>query len=214
MGPKHDQDMILAAAVDLAFAEGLSRVSFGRVAKRLGISDRTVVYYFPTKDVLVGAVLLAVGLRLQETLEQALVEPAADHRALARAAWPVLAHPDADGVFALFFEANGLATAGHEPYATVVPQLVEAWLAWAAEHLQGDPGQRRAEATAAVALIDGLLLLRQLAGPEAARTAAERTGVSPGRPPAVTGAARPGSSPQHAPLAHPVGWEPDQNRRP
>lgn len=180
MGPKHDQDQILAAAVDVAFAEGLSRVSFGRVAKRLGISDRTVVYYFPTKDALVGAVLLAVGLRLQQTLAQALSEPAADHRALARASWPVLAHPDADGVFALFFEANGLAAAGHEPYATVVPQLVQAWLAWAAEHLQGDPGQRRAEAAAAIALIDGLLLLRQLAGPEAAQTAAARTGVSPG----------------------------------
>lgn len=180
MGPKHDQDQILAAAVDLAFADGLSRVSFGRVAKRLGISDRTVVYYFPTKDVLVGAVLLAVGLRLQETLAPALAEPTADHRELARACWPVLAHPEADGVFALFFEANGLAAAGHEPYATVVPQLVQAWLAWAADHLQGGPAQRRAEAAAAIALIDGLLLLRQLAGRDVAEKAAARFGVSPG----------------------------------
>ena len=180
MGPRHDQDTILTAAVAVAFDEGLSRVSFGRVAKRLGISDRTVVYYFPTKNVLVGAVLLAVGLRLQETLTPAVAEPAADHRALARASWPVLAHPDADGVFALFFEANGLAATGHEPYATVVPQLVQAWLAWAAEHLQGSPDQRRAEAAAAIALIDGLLLLRQLAGPEAAQAAAVRLGVSSG----------------------------------
>lgn len=180
MGPKHDQDRILAAAVDLAFADGLSRVSFGRVAKRLGISDRTVVYYFPTKDALVGAVLLAVGLRLQQTLALALAEPAADHRALARACWPVVAHPDADGVFALFFEANGLAAAGHEPYASIVPQLVQAWLAWAAEHLQGASGQRRAEAAAALALIDGLLLLRQLAGPDVAEMAAVGMGVIPG----------------------------------
>lgn len=179
MGPKHDQDEILAAAVTVAFADGLSRVSFGRVAKQLGISDRTVVYYFPTKDDLVGAVLLAVGLRLQETLAPAFAEPVADHLALAQASWPVLAHPDADGVFALFFEANGLAAAGHEPYATLVPQLVEAWLAWAAEHLQGTAEQRRAEATAAVALIDGLLLLRQLTGPESAEAAAWRLGVSP-----------------------------------
>ena len=180
MGPKHDQDQILAAAVAVAFAEGLSRVSFGRVAKRLGISDRTVVYYFPTKDILVGAVLLAVGARLQETLAPALAEPAADHRALARASWPTLAHPDADGVFSLFFEATGLAAAGHEPYATVVPQLVGAWQAWAADHLAGPPELRRAEAAAAIALIDGLLLLRQLGGPEAAETAAVRFGVSPG----------------------------------
>ena len=179
MGRKHDHEQILAAAIAVAFAEGLSRVSFGRVAKRLGISDRTVVYYFPTKDALVGAVLMAVGHRLQQALATALVEPVADHKALARASWPPLAHPDADDVFALFFEANGLAAAGHEPYATVVPQLVEAWLAWAAEHLHGAPHQRRAEAAAAIALIDGLLLLRQLAGPEVAHVAAVRLGVSP-----------------------------------
>lgn len=131
-------------------------------------------------DALVGAVLLAVGLRLQQTLVPAFAEPSADHRALARASWPVLAHPDADGVFAPFFEANGLAASGHESYATVVPQLVDAWLVWAAEHLQGTPGRRRAEAAAAVALIDGLLLLRQLAGPEVAEGAAVRMGVSPG----------------------------------
>jgi AcrR family transcriptional regulator len=164
----------------VAFAEGLSRVSFGRVAKRLGISDRTVVYYFPTKDALVGAVLLAVGLRLQQSLAPVFAELAADHRALARATWPVLSRPDVDDVFAVFFEANGLAAAGHEPYATVVPQLVEAWLAWAAEHLQGDPGERRAAAAATIALIDGLLLLRQLAGPEIAQSAAARLGIIPG----------------------------------
>jgi AcrR family transcriptional regulator len=138
------------------------------------------VYYFPTKDALVGAVLLDLGLRLQHTLSPAFGEPAADHRAMARASWPVLAHPDADAIFALFFEANGLAAAGLEPYATVVPQLVQAWLAWAAEHLQGPPGQRQAEAAAAIALIDGLLLLRQLAGPEVAEAAAVGIGVSPG----------------------------------
>ncbi len=180
MGPKHDQGEILEAAVAVAFAEGLSRVSFGRVAKRLGISDRTVVYYFPSKDDLVGAVLLAVGLRLQDTLAPAFAEPLADHLALARASWSVLARPEADEVFGLFFEANGLATAGIEPYATVVPQLVEAWLTWAAEYVEGDPQRCREEATAGVALIDGLLLLRQLAGPEAAEAAARRLGVSTG----------------------------------
>lgn len=179
MGPKHDHEQILAAAVAVAFAEGLSRVSFGRVAKRLGIPDRTVVYYFPTKDALVGAVLLAVGMRLQAALAPVLERPAEDHLALARASWPMLAHPDSDPVFGLFFEANGLAAAGHEPYATVVPQLVAAWLAWAGEHLQGPPEQRRSEAAAAIAVIDGLLLLRQLAGPETAEAAARGLSVSP-----------------------------------
>jgi AcrR family transcriptional regulator len=177
MGHKHTSSDILDGALATAFDEGLSQVTFGRVAKRLGISDRIVVYYFPSKDQLVGAVLAALGTRLQETLAPAFSKRAEDHLALARAAWPLLARPEADPVFALFFEANGLAAAGREPYASVVPALVDAWVDWAASFVDGPPTHRRAEAESAIAVIDGLLLLRQLAGPEAANRAARRLGV-------------------------------------
>jgi hypothetical protein len=94
-----------------------------------------------------------------------------------RAAWPILARTDADPVFALFFEASGLAATGRDPYRTLVPQLVDAWITWAAEFIAGAPARRRAEAEAAIAQLDGLLLLRQLAGPDAADRAARRIGV-------------------------------------
>ena len=58
-----------------------------------------------------------------------------------------------------------------------MPQLVEAWIAWVAEFIEGTPAHRRAEAEAAIAVIDGLLLLRQLVGPEAARRAARTLGI-------------------------------------
>ncbi len=160
-----------------AFEDGLSRLSFGRVAKHLGVNDRIVVYYFPTKDDLVSEVVVAMGIQLQHTLAPAFASPAVDHLDLLRTAWPILAHPDADPVFALFFEANGLAAAGRAPYAGLVPQLVDTWIAWAAEFLAGSPEQRRTEAETAIALVDGLLLLRQLAGPEAADRAARRLGI-------------------------------------
>lgn len=178
MGYRHTREEILAGALAVAFDDGLSRLTFGRVAKHLGISDRVVVYYFPTKDELVGEVLGAVGLELQQTLEPVFGSPLADHLELVRAAWPVAARPEADAVFALFFEANGLAAAGREPFRTVVPRLVDAWIAWAAAFFPGRPAQRRAEAETAIALLDGLLLLRQLAGPDAAARAAKRAGVA------------------------------------
>ena len=53
-----------------AFDEGLSCLTFGRVAKRIGVSDRIVVYYFPTKEDLVGGVLAAVGAELGLSREQ------------------------------------------------------------------------------------------------------------------------------------------------
>jgi AcrR family transcriptional regulator len=174
MGHKHTKEEILEGALAVAFDDGLSRLTFGRVAKRLGISDRIVVYYFPTKDHLVGEVLVAMGTALQETLAPTFAAKVADHVELLRSAWPILAHPDADPVFALFFEAAGLAATGREPYRSLVPQLVEAWIVWASEFIRGTPGRRRAEAETAIATIDGLLLLRQLAGPDTADRAARR----------------------------------------
>ena len=157
MGPRHSREEILDAAVTTASADGLHRLTFGRVAARVGTSDRMVVYYFPAKADLVGAVLVELGLRLQASLTPAVASPVADHAALVRALWPHLAQPAADPVFALFFEAAGLAAAG----------MIDA---------RGRA--RRSEATAAIVLVDGLLLLRQVAGPAAADDAARRLGVA------------------------------------
>jgi AcrR family transcriptional regulator len=178
MGPRHSRERLLEGALQVVLESGLSRLSFGRVAAHLGISDRTVVYYFPTKEQLAADVVAVLGHRLQTTLDVAVDGPAPDHIALLRAAWPVLTHPDADRTFALFFEAVGLAAAGRRPYDTLVPALVDGWIDWAADHLTGPAAERQAEARATVAVADGLLLLRRIAGPDAAASAARRLGVA------------------------------------
>lgn len=177
MGHKHTKAEILEGALAAALDDGLSQLSFGRLAKRLGMSDRMIVYYFPSKDDLIGEVIVSMAVHLQETLAGAFTRPAQDHLELARAAWPVLARADTDRIFALFFEANGLAVAGRAPYDALVPQIVDAWIEWVTSFLIGTARHRRAEAEAAVAIIDGLLLLRQLAGPAVANRAARRLGV-------------------------------------
>jgi len=174
MGYRHTKDDILDGAIAAAFDEGLSQLTFGRLAKRLGISDRVIVYYFPTKDDLITDVLLGLGSRLRAALAATSSTPAGDHRELVREAWPLLARPEVDPVFALFFEAAGLAVAGREPYREFVPSLVDGWITWAAERLSGPPAARRVEAAAAIAAIDGLLILRQLAGPAVADRAAKQ----------------------------------------
>jgi AcrR family transcriptional regulator len=178
MGYRHTKQEILDGALAVAFDDGISQLTYGRVAKQLGISDRVVVYYFPSKEDLVGEALVAIGIQLQQSLEPAFRSLAKDHLQLVKAAWPVMARAEADAVFSLFLEAMGLAASGREPYCTLVPQLVEAWIIWAAEYLEGTPARRRAEAETAIALLDGLLLLRQMAGPGAADRAAKRIGTS------------------------------------
>ena len=180
MGYRHTKEQILEGALAVAFDDGLSQLTYGRVARQLGISDRVVVYYFASKEDLVGEVLVAVGIRLQEALEPAFRSPAHDHVELVRAAWPVVARTEADAVFALFLEANGLAASGREPYRSLVPQLVDAWITWAAERIDGPSAGRRTEAESSIALLDGLLLLRQMAGPAAADRAARRLGITDG----------------------------------
>ena len=71
MGYRHTKEEILEGALAAALDDGLSQLTFGRLAKRLGINDRTIVYYFATKDDLVSEVVVAMGMRLQQTLASA-----------------------------------------------------------------------------------------------------------------------------------------------
>lgn len=178
VGYRHSHDEILDAAVATAFDVGLSRLTFGRVAARLGIADRTVVYYFPTKGELVSEVVAALGERLLADLTPALSSPADDHLEVVRRTWHLLSRPESDATFGLFFEANGLAAAGVEPFSTLVPRLVEGWIDWVSSVFGESCTDPRAEAEAAIALVDGLVLVRLLVGPDAGDRAAERLGVT------------------------------------
>ena len=180
MGYRHSKEEILEGAIDAVFDGGLNRLTFGSLAKRLGISDRIIVYYLPSKDDLIGEVLAAIGARLQVALAPALTSQVPDHVAFVQAVWPTLARPEVDPVFAVFFEASGLATAGVEPYRTMAPTLVEGWIAWAEVLIDGTPAFRKTEAAAAIAALDGLLLMRQLAGPEVADRGAK--GIAGSKP--------------------------------
>ncbi len=182
MGYKHTEDDILDGAMGLALDEGLGSLTFGRLAKRLDINDRTIVYYFPTKPELIGAVLGALGLRLQVALEDVLDDidggHVEDHVGLLRVAWPVVTDGRHERLFALYFEAAGYAAVGREPYVDIVPGLTEAWIAWAATQIDGPSRRRQAEAEAAVAILDGLLLLRHLSEPSASDRAARLLGIA------------------------------------
>lgn len=177
MGHKYTREQILEGAVELALADGVGALTFGRLAKRMGTSDRVVVYYFPSKTTLVSDVLLQIGNRLQTVLARAFTEPAADHRQLAKAAYAALAREDTDAVFAVYFEALGLAAAGVQPFREVAAALVDGWVGWLSGFFSGTAKHRRAQAEATLALIDGVLLMRQVGGPQAADRAAKALGL-------------------------------------
>jgi len=72
VGPRHSKAEILDGALAAALEDGLSQLTFGRLAKRLGMSDRTIVYYFPSKEDLVGEVILAMGAQPLDELSASI----------------------------------------------------------------------------------------------------------------------------------------------
>ena len=178
MGYRHSADEILDEAVEVAVANGLAELTFAKVAAGLGISDRMVVYYFPTKLDLVAGVATRLGAELQQLLAKAFGDERRSPDDLLALAWPVLASRRGDRVFALFFEMIGYASAGQEPYPQMVRSLMEAWRDWLAERVVGERTDvRRRRALSVMARIDGLLMIRRTMGNEAANQAARDIGI-------------------------------------
>ena len=179
MGYRHNREEILEGALAEVAETGLSQLSFGRLAKRMDITDRMVVYYFPTKDDLLTAVVVELGLQLQRLLEEAFGSDRLPAAELERRAWPVLTGPTGDRVFAVFFELVGLSAVGLAPFNTLAPLLLNGWVDWLAPRIANDVAANgRKETLGVVARLDGLLLLRGALGAEAAELAARQLGVT------------------------------------
>ena len=63
---------ILDAALDLFGSRGVDAVSLDEIAREVGVRKQTVLYWFPSKDELVDAVLEAVAAELVVVIEAAV----------------------------------------------------------------------------------------------------------------------------------------------
>ena len=178
MGYRHSRDDILDAAVEVVLDVGLAGLTFASVSRRLGIADRTVVYYFPSKGDLVSAVLSRTTALLQELLAPALSQEASNESDVLRRCWTVLSGPAGEAASRVYFESVGLAVQGREPHTSLADDLVGAWTTWIAGRLTGDGATRVDRAHGIVATLDGLLLIRAIAGQGRADAAARGLGLS------------------------------------
>lgn len=188
MGYRHSEERLLEAAVAVALDRGLAAVTFASVGTQAGVSDRTVVYYFHDKATLIAAVVAALGQRLQEVLAEAFGDAPLPIDELMQRSWPVLATPQTDPLFAVFLQVLGFATAGVEPYTSLAVTFIDGWIAWLAPRVDAPtPAARRSCAAAAMAQLDGLLLLRSVAGATLADDAARELGLLLAQPPGTPG---------------------------
>ena len=85
--------------------------------------------------------------------------------------------PVAEIAVRLYLDMVGLAAGGDPFLAQVASDVAQRWLGWVEENLHEPAATRRDRACAVVAQLDGLLLLRQVAGGEVADAAARGLGL-------------------------------------
>lgn len=178
VGYRHSRDEVVEAATSIALRDGMAKLTFRRVAEDLGISDRMVVYYLPSKEDLVMAAVEALSVRMQTILEQAFGDDRRSPDELLKMAWPVFTKKSADRIFPLFLEVVGLSAAKVEPYDRVSKSILDGWIRWLSDRIDAPTERdRRRGALSVIARIDGLLLLRHGHGVGAADEAARALGL-------------------------------------
>jgi AcrR family transcriptional regulator len=153
------RDEVAQAATDYVLEHGLVGLSLRPLAAALGTSDRMLLYHFDSKDDLVATVLRTSNDRSVAVVRS--LPPSADVRAAVLDLWSVVTSSPLDRCQRLYVEAAALGLLGREPYATVVREANEVWVAAVADHLaaSGTPPER---ARRAVALLDAALMGFQL----------------------------------------------------
>jgi AcrR family transcriptional regulator len=162
----------LSGAVEHVLREGVATLSLRPLAAALGTSDRMLLYYFGTRDDLLTAVLGAVGGQLQAGLAATLPDGAVPPGRMLDVLWASLQDPAAEAHVRLYLEVSGLAARGRQPFADLARRVAEDWLAWVAPRLDVDDADREATAAGLLAAVDGVLLVRAVAGRERAAAAA------------------------------------------
>ena len=120
---------LLAATIDYVFEHGLSDLSIRPLAAALGISHRTLLYHFHSKEALVIEVLKEVRARERQFFASQLRDEAPPSLvAFVRAAWQRFLAPEYGPYFRLFFEVYGLALQHPSLYQGFLEGVVADWL--------------------------------------------------------------------------------------
>jgi AcrR family transcriptional regulator len=143
---------LLERITDYVAANGLSDLSLRPLADAVESSPRVLLYYFTSKEDLIGEVLAQMRAR-QRDVFATLPRNAATYADTVRAAWKLMSAPEHERVFRLFFEVYGLALQSPERYSGFLRGAVDDWVEYLAEpKLREGYARRDARAIATVIL--------------------------------------------------------------
>ena len=154
---------LLQDVVNHVLAEGLSDLSLRPLGRAVGVSPRTLLYHFGSKEALVLAVVDEARKRQQALLEGWLKRSAEyDVGTLLLGAWRWLSAPRNDRFLRLFFETYGAGLQHRRRYGGFLRGAVDDWVDFFGKLLAAggvDDADRAGNlATILVAVTRGLLL--------------------------------------------------------
>ena len=120
---------LLEAAVEYVFEHGLSALSIRPLATALGISHRTLLYHFSSKEELIVEILKEVRARERLLFTfQSYEHEAVSIIDFVQEAFQRFTSPAHEQYFRLFFEVYGLALQDHALYGSFLEGVVSDWL--------------------------------------------------------------------------------------
>lgn len=148
---------IIQAITHHLIENGVTDIGLRKLAEVAGTSDRMLIYYFETKDALIGQVLQTIVANLAAQLDALLGQEKRTADELLTALLALSSTPPFNAVIQLWFEVVGLAARGQEPYAANATAIAVTWLQWIESRLVD--GQTE-QALSLFAALEGRLLLK------------------------------------------------------
>jgi len=148
---------IIQAITHYLIENGVADIGLRKPADVAGTSDRMLIYYFETKDALIGQVLQTIVANLAVQLDALLGQEKRTADELLTALLSLSSTPPFYAVIQLWFEVVGLAARGQEPYASNATAIAATWLQWIESRLVDE---QTAQALPLFAALEGRLLLK------------------------------------------------------
>ncbi|MBB2206526.1 TetR/AcrR family transcriptional regulator [Gluconacetobacter takamatsuzukensis] len=152
------RDALAEAVAELVLREGLGTMGLRGLARRLGTSDRMLIYYFGSKDALVTGVLARIGEKLSVLLQAYSAGPPVSPGAFLGQVLALGRDPVVMPFMRVWTDVIARAAAGEAPYDTVAKAVVADWTAWIGTRLVPDP-DRPCPPAALLSIVEGVTLL-------------------------------------------------------
>ncbi len=121
------RESLMNSAVDYVLSEGLSDLSIRPMAEALGISHRTLLHHFGSKEQLIATVLDEWRQRELQRLQAFTLDVTNDPFDILSKAWAHVTQPERHRQWRAFFEIYGIALNHPEEYRPFLQGIIELW---------------------------------------------------------------------------------------